>query len=235
MLHFFHIATSAMASLSRALSGVSVGPVGPRPQLPLQLYEFEGCPFCRKVREALSILDLDAVIFPCPKNGPHYREELVVRGGKAQFPYLVDPNTEVEMYESDQIVAYLFARYGGGPIPFLLRRGVVNDLTSMIANTWRLAQGAYYQPAKEPRLLLELYGYEESPFCRLVREKLCSLELAYHLHNVARRSDKRTAFRERSGTMRVPYLVDPNTNAEMFESSDIIKYLDTTYARWRDA
>jgi glutathione S-transferase len=29
----------------------------------------------------------------------------------------------------------------------------------------------------------------------------------------------------------VPYLVDPNTGVEMFESADIVRYLDRTYAR----
>mmetsp|Transcript_37498 Transcript_37498/g.149570 ORF Transcript_37498/g.149570 Transcript_37498/m.149570 type:complete len:93 (+) Transcript_37498:370-648(+) len=38
-----------------------------RPELPLELYEFESCPFCRKVREALNILDLDFYAYPCPK------------------------------------------------------------------------------------------------------------------------------------------------------------------------
>ena len=38
-----------------------------RPQKLLELYEFEGCPFCRKVREAISVLDLDVTIYPCPK------------------------------------------------------------------------------------------------------------------------------------------------------------------------
>jgi glutathione S-transferase len=27
----------------------------------------------------------------------------------------------------------------------------------------------------------------------------------------------------------VPYLVDPNTQVEMFESADIVTYLETTY------
>lgn len=26
-----------------------------------------GCPFCRKVREAITLLDLDVMIYPCPK------------------------------------------------------------------------------------------------------------------------------------------------------------------------
>jgi glutathione S-transferase len=224
-----------MASLSRALSGSSVGPVGPRPERLLELYDFEGCPFCRKVREALSILDLDAVVYPCPKNGPRYRPEVVRRGGKAQFPYLVDPNTGSEMYESDEIVAYLFERYGDGPVPFLLRSGLLNDLSSFTANTWRLAQGAYYQPAQEPSEKLELYSYEESPFCRLVREKLSSLELAYHLHNVARGSVKRTGFQKRAGKMMVPYLIDLNRDVAMFESAEIIDHLTKSYARRRRA
>jgi glutathione S-transferase len=63
-----------------------------------------------------------------------------------------------------------------------------------------------------------------------VREKLCSLELPYLLHNVAKGSPSRPAFTQRSGKMMVPYLVDPNTSLEMFESADIVHYLDETYA-----
>ena len=29
----------------------------------------------------------------------------------------------------------------------------------------------------------------------------------------------------------VPYLIDPNTDTEMFESADIVAYLDRTYAK----
>lgn len=230
MLRLLHVVTSAMTSATRLRLGSAVGPLGERPAKPLELYEFEGCPFCRKVREALSILDLDARILPCPKRGPHYREELVRRAGKAQFPYLVDPNTGSEMYESDAIVAYLFGTYGAGPPPLLLRCGLHNDLSSVVANLWRFSQGAFYRPARAPQHPLELYSYEESPTCRLVRERLCSLELPYTLRNLARGSARRSAFIERSGAMRVPYLVDPNTAAEMFESPDILRYLDSTYA-----
>ena len=105
------------ATLARLGSGSRVGALGPRPERLLELYEFEGCPYCRKVREALSILDLPALIRPCPKGGTRFREEVRRRGGKAQFPYLVDPNAGKEMYESDAIVAHLFERYGAGPPP----------------------------------------------------------------------------------------------------------------------
>ena len=63
-----------------------------------------------------------------------------------------------------------------------------------------------------------------------MRERLCELEIPYLLHNVAKGSAKRSEFVERSGRMMVPYLHDPNTGREMFESADICAYLDETYA-----
>jgi len=51
------------------------------------------------------------------------------------------------------------------------------------------------------------------------------------LHNVAKGSPKRDAFLARSGKMMVPYLVDPNRDAAMFESADIVTYLNQTYAK----
>ncbi|MBU6283884.1 glutathione S-transferase N-terminal domain-containing protein, partial [bacterium] len=37
-------------------------------------------------------------------------------------------------------------------------------------------------------------------------------------------------FVARSGKMQVPWLHDPNTGVSMFESADIVDYLDRTYA-----
>ncbi|HWP67535.1 MAG TPA: glutathione S-transferase N-terminal domain-containing protein [Candidatus Limnocylindria bacterium] len=47
-------------------------------------------------------------------------------------------------------------------------------------------------------------------------------------HGVARGSPKREAFVRLSGKPMVPYLVDPNTGTAMFESADIIAYLERT-------
>src|SRR5438445_521604 len=85
---------------TRELSGV----------LPLILYNMEGSPYCRKVRETLSELDLEHVVRNVPKGSPK-RAALVARGGKMQVPYLIDPNTDRALYESDDIVAYLEAEY----------------------------------------------------------------------------------------------------------------------------
>jgi glutathione S-transferase len=224
------VATSVAASAARFGAGMAVAGAGKRPAEPLALYDFEACPFCRKVREALSILDLDAMIYPCPKGGSRFRDEVRRRGGKALFPYLVDPNTGQEMYESDDIVRHLFATYGDGSVPWLLALGPLTLAGSGLASGWRLGRGERYRRARAPERPLELWSFEASPFSRLVREELCSLELPYLLHNVARGSAKRDAFVARSGKMMVPYLVDPNTGAAMFESADIVRYLRETYA-----
>lgn len=224
------IATSLASTLARAGSGIFVGELGPRPERPLELYDFEGCPFCRKVREALTVLDLEVHVYPCPQNGPRYRPYVTERGGKQMFPYLRDPNTDVEMYESDDIVAYLFKHYGAGGPPLTLTVPLATDVSSALATLARVTRGRNYRRARKPDKELELWSFEGSPFSRLARETLCELELPYLLHNVAKGSRNRAAFVERSGQMMVPYLVDPNTDTAMFESADICAYLEKTYS-----
>lgn len=225
------VATSLAASVARMGGGLSVGALGKRPKQRLELYEFEACPYCRKVREALSMLDLEAMVYPCPKGGPHFREQVIERGGKAQFPYLIDPNTGRELYESNDIVTYLFSEYGDGSVPIQLRLGPLTDLSSFAASAARPGIGGRYEPARQPKKPLELWSFEASPFCRIARERLSALELPYVLHNVAKGSPSRDRFIKRSKKMMVPYLVDPNTGTEMFESADIVAYLDRTYAK----
>lgn len=69
------------------------------------LYVKTGCPYCHKVLEAGKEL---GITFE-EKNvaDPALSAELVARGGKRQMPYLVDSEAGIEMYESDDIVAYL--------------------------------------------------------------------------------------------------------------------------------
>jgi glutathione S-transferase len=200
------------------------------PERPLELYEFEGCPYCRIAREALSALSLDPIVYPCPTGGTLFREKVKQEGGRYLFPYLVDPNNAVSMYESADIVAYLFKEYGEGPPPWFLRQRAFAVSTSMLASGFRAHRGRRAVRARRPEKLLELYAYEGSPYCRIAREALCELELPYHLHNVPRASPDREAFVSISGRMRVPYLVDPNTGTQMFESADIRRYLYETYA-----
>jgi len=223
------VATSLFASVARLGGGLRVEELGERPKKPLELYEFESCPYCRKVREVLTALDLETRIYPCPKGGTRFRSVVRERGGKEQFPYLVDPNTGEAMYESSDIVRHLFAEYGTGSVPWLYSGGPLFDATSTLASAWRLGAGVRASESQPPALPLELWSFEASPYCRIVRETLCSLEIPYLLHNVGKNSPSREAFVERSGKMQVPFLVDPNRAVEMFESADIVRYLNATY------
>jgi glutathione S-transferase len=223
------IISSTAASVVRYPLGLRVGAIGPRPTKLLELYDIEACPFCRKVREALTMLDLDVVIRPAPHAGTRFRPEAIARGGKRQFPLLFDPNVDALIYESDDIVAHLYAHYGTGQPPLGLRLGPLGNATSGVASVLRLGSGRNVQTNRAPAEPLELWSFELSPYCRRVREELCELELPYVLHNLGRNSPRRPAFLARTGKIMVPYLEDPNTGTRMFESRDIVRHLRATY------
>ena len=244
--------TSLALTAARFGAGVVTQPRASRPQFLLELYEFEGCPYCRIVREALTELDLDALIKPSPHGGERFVHELVAKGGEFQVPYLHDPATNVWMYESADIIAYLYQTYGGGTVPLRWRAAALQQLGSGLAGLWRAGRGIRARPSVAPEKPLELYSFEASPYARLVRERMSELELPYILRSVGRSSATdwlppavRDAFNvkpepqtlnrqvllERAGRITVPYLIDPNTNVEMGESAAIIAYLEKTYAK----
>jgi glutathione S-transferase len=204
----------------------------PEPKHLLELYDFEGCPYCRKAREVLCELDLDYLVHPVAQGSPR-RQELKQLGGKVQVPYLIDPNTHTRLYESDDIIDYLNERYGKGqragwslPIPSLL-----DDIDSAAASAVRLGRGTRCR-VEQPRSGLKpmtLYNMEGSPYCRKVRETLSELDLEYIVRNVPKGSPKRAALGKRGGKIQVPYLIDPNTTTEMYESEDIVAYLEGQY------
>lgn len=201
-----------------------------RPIKKLEIYEFEGCPFCRKVREAICILDLDALFYPCPRGGPNFRTKVQREGGKAQFPYFVDPNTKTSMYESDDIIAYLFDEYGSGEVPSILSPSILTTLSCSLAMLPRINKGSAFVESKQPKKPLIYWGYEASPFCKVVRERLVELEIPHLYKSVARGSSKRQEMVDKVGFFQAPFLQDPNTGIDLFESLDIIKYLDQSYS-----
>lgn len=75
----------------------------------LILYVKTACPYCEKVLARVEELELTPTI----KNiaDDKVAQELIERGGKRQVPYLVDEENNVEMYESDDIIAYLEEQY----------------------------------------------------------------------------------------------------------------------------
>jgi glutaredoxin len=112
-----------------------------------------------------------------------------------------------------------------------MQLGFFPVVTGSLASGLRAARGTRADASTAPERPLELWSFEASPFCRIVRERLCELELPYVLHNVGRGSAARADFARRSGKMQVPYLNDPNTGESLFESSDIVAYLDRVYSK----
>ena len=228
-------------------------PAAHPPEKLLKLYDIEASPYCRLVREVLTELDLDALILPCPSGGKRFRAEAEALGGKQLFPLLSDENTGTVLYESADIIEYLTRTYGkpasakGWTRPLAVGTSYLSS-----ALLWRPGgiTGMAARPSRAPEKPLELYSFESSPFSKRVRARLCELELPYVLRNTGKgawtdmgppsfrdrlfkgpkdTTRNRKWLAERTGKVQVPYLVDPNTGSEMYESDAILEYLDKTY------
>lgn len=235
------VATSSLSTLARfpwgstALSGSLNSQEtcsGPPMPMPLQLFEFEACPFCRRVREAITELDLSVEVYPCPKGSVRHREMVRKFGGKEQFPFLIDPNTGISLYESGDIVKYLFQQYGNGRSPSI---GLLEStlLTGWMPTILRAGRGmTLWEKARvdPPPKKLELFSYENNPYARIVREALCELELPYILQNVGDGSPRIKLLIDVSGSKEVPYFVDPNTGTQSSDYKKILSYLFNTYS-----
>ncbi|EFJ28502.1 hypothetical protein SELMODRAFT_93757, partial [Selaginella moellendorffii] len=161
-------------------------------------------------------------LYPCPKGSRVHRAFVKSSGGKEQFPFLLDPNTGVSMYESSDIVNYLFQEYGERSKPTfgILESNLVTGWVPTIIRAgggMSLWNGALPNP---PQKLLELYS--NNHFARLVREALCELELPYILWNTGKGSLNCSKLKQISGSTQVP-LVDPNTGIQ------IVPYLFANY------
>ena len=236
---------TSLARLGRG--AVAIGNRG-EPSKTLELYDCENDPECLPVRETLTMLDLEVMVYPVPVNGKRFRKQLTEMSGSDRVPFLHDPNTGECLQGAKSIVNYLYTQYApeGKKAPMNLL-----PLTS-VASALRGSKGKKARPGKAPEQPLELYSFEASPYARLVRETLCESEISYLLHNVGKSPGKMVEFlppilREnkvqdyrpetenrrklvaRGGHMMVPYLVDPNTGVAMYESADIQAYLLKTY------
>lgn len=251
--HQFTILNSVLASTLSGWRGGAAGrPHMEQPAEPPILFDIEGSPYCRLVREVATALHLDLEIRPCPKGGTRFRPEAERLGGKQQFPLLVDSNTGSVLYESADIVDYLFRTYARRDTPKSYRVTRGHKAASMLSTALRgLSAGIKGRPSRGAALPLALWSFEASPYSRPVRERLCELELPYILHNLGKEhwtelgpavqrlhfgpykpipGGKRDRFMQQYGRVQVPYLEDPNTGAALFESEDILAYLDKTYA-----
>ena len=76
--------------------------------------------------------------------------------------------------------------------------------------------------------MLTLYVKTGCPFCAMVLHKLDELAVPFEEKNIADDGviDELIA---RGGKQQVPYLVDAECNVEMYESADIVGYLDKRF------
>jgi len=251
VLHRAAVFGSVVSSSLRSWRGCIVVRSASQPAQPLVLYDMEGCPYCRVVREAFTALHLDVEIRPCPRGGTRFRPEAERLGGKQQFPLLVDPNTGTTMYESKDIVEYLFRTYGGRGVPRFYQASRFMPVIAALQTGVSLGRGLFLRRSRAAEKPLALWSFEGSPYSRLVRERLTELELPYTLHNlgkehwkeagpavrritpnpyIPRPGGKRHAFYREHGKVQVPFLDDPNTATAMFGSAKIIDYLERSYA-----
>ena len=256
--HQIKVAQALLSAIAEGGRGASGTPYPKQPEKALKLYEFEGSPFCRRVREVLTTLNLDYEVYPCPKGGQRYRQEMKQLGGKRQFPFLVDENTGDQLYESQDIIHYLFKHYGRtGTTPKKYAHYPKIPVAAFAGTILNGARGVWVNKnilnREAPQQLLELWGFEASPYTRIVRGVLTELELPFKFHNAAKerwQDQGLAALRLKPGkyvplaggkreriltvmgdNLQVPYLVDPNTGVKMFESAEIVKYLQQQYGK----
>lgn len=256
--HQIKVAQALLSAIAEGGRGASGTPYPKQPEKALKLYEFEGSPFCRRVREVMTVLNLDYEVYPCPKGGQRYRQEMKQLGGKKQFPFLVDENTGDQLYESQDIIHYLFKHYGRtGTTPKKYAHYPKIPVAAFAGTILNGARGVWVNKnilnREAPQQLLELWGFEASPYTRIVRGVLTELELPFKFHNAAKerwQDQGLAALRLKPGkyvplaggkreriltvmgdNLQVPYLVDPNTGVKMFESAEIVKYLQQQYGK----
>lgn len=85
--------------------------------------------------------------------------------------------------------------------------------------------------------MLELFQAEDCPYCKTVRTALTELGVSYVVHNprTATRNDTRNEQTQAElvalgGTDQLPFLVDHARGVTLYESGDIVDYLEQHYA-----
>lgn len=74
----------------------------------MTLYQFEGCPYCRMVRQKLSDMCLTYVSVCVPQERSR-REQVIAVSGQPSVPVLVDGDTVLD--DENDIIRYLDQQY----------------------------------------------------------------------------------------------------------------------------
>lgn len=240
---------SVLASTVRGWRGTQVLRRAVTPTQMLVVYDRENDAQCRLLRELLTELQLDVLIRPCPNGGKRFARKLP-RG--AELPTLVDANNAVEAVGLHACLTHVLLHYAQVKGASGVLGSAPMQWSSKLASALRGEAGVQVQPSRAPRKPLELYSFESSPYSRLVRERLCELEIPWILRNfgkeqladwgppsrrfslkpwTAKPGGRREKMLADTGKAQVPYLIDPNAKVELFESTKILEHLDQHYAR----
>lgn len=217
---------------SSVCSAASPSLAPPRPEKPLILYSYEGNQFCRLVREVLTELDIVYELRSAGKGSPRREELASITGGSSQCPYLMDPNTGVNMPESRDIIEYLYSNYALWAPPSELLRSASDVVTPLLAPVYKvmapLQAGSYRENEFEytsdiaeakAKIYDEIssrpvvmYTYEYSVFCSEAIELLKSTGISFKevslgpvwIPGLIKAPEKRAALLEMTGQSSLP-------------------------------
>ena len=191
-----------------------------------------GNQFCRLVREVLTELDIVYELRSAGKESPRRKELPAITGGSSQCPYLIDPNINVQMAESNDIIEYLYKTYALWTPPNELLRSASGIVTPFLTPLYRiiapLQAGSYKANEFEYQASLAeakasvydeissapvvVYTYALSPFCTEVTALLNRCGIQYKevslgdewLPGLLKEPAKRAALLEITGQSSLP-------------------------------
>jgi hypothetical protein len=214
--------TSGLASIVRVgengLAGVTVASnTKAADDIRLKLYDIENSRSCRVIRELVTELDLVVEIIPVAASSSNTLPD------GAEVPCLVAslPGGEEKVLSGVfYVTEFLKQSFSEGTSDVSKEssfEGVIQALApaSLFATTaLRTGRGSAVTPAatssarvNRPQQKLILYSYEGNQFCRLVREVLTELDIAYELRSAGKGSPRRSELAELTGgSTQCPYL-----------------------------
>jgi anaphase-promoting complex subunit 7 len=196
MANLFRLGRGVLVTEAASCDGVNVVP---RPQQPLILYSYEGNQFCRLVREVLTELDIVYELRSAGKQSKRRDEVAKLSGGSTQSPFLIDPNTGVQIGQSSDIIQYLYRTYALWTPPSEVLQGISDILLPLFRPFFELLtplqaglldneKGQYEREIERAQTQIEdeitsepivIYTYALSPFSVEAKKLLDNLAVPY--------------------------------------------------------
>ncbi len=165
------LANSLMGTFLAQGRGIMAIPATRQPEKTLELYDRENNAECRRVRETLTRLDLDVMIYPCPQDGTRFSRRLKdsQKDASSFAPLLADPNNNETCRGAQAIIDHLYAHYGHGHKPSVLETPLLSTPASVAVSALRLHKGDKSLASRAPeqrnrKVLIERAGKVSVPY-----------------------------------------------------------------------